>query len=135
MQTIDPTFRAYHFPGTSNDVYDPLANVLASMRYALSRYGSLAAAYNRAGGYAARHGLRARDRLTYQCTRRGGLFPDRNQRRRAGTARGRFPAVVLQIDGPRRRELPRQEWRAWPGSALRVVDYADAANQRAVFSS
>ena len=51
MQTIDPTFRAYHFPGTSNSPYDPLANILASMRYAMARYGSLAAAYNRAGGY------------------------------------------------------------------------------------
>lgn len=51
MQTIDPTFRAYHFPGTSNSIYDPLANILASMRYAMARYGSLAAAYNRAGGY------------------------------------------------------------------------------------
>jgi TP901 family phage tail tape measure protein len=51
MQTIDPTFRAYHFPGTSNDVYDPLANILASMKYAVARYGSLAAAYNKMGGY------------------------------------------------------------------------------------
>jgi len=52
MQTIAPTFRAYHFPGTSNNMLDPLANILASMRYALSRYGSLPAAYNRKGGYA-----------------------------------------------------------------------------------
>jgi SLT domain-containing protein len=31
---------------------DPLANVYASMRYALSAYGSLSRAYNRPGGYA-----------------------------------------------------------------------------------
>jgi hypothetical protein len=51
MQTIGPTFRAYHDPRSSSNIYDPLANVLASMRYALSRYGSLSAAYNRRGGY------------------------------------------------------------------------------------
>jgi hypothetical protein len=51
MQTIGSTFRAYHFPGTSNDIYDPLANILASMKYAVARYGSLAAAYNKMGGY------------------------------------------------------------------------------------
>ena len=52
MQVIDPTFRAYAMPGYNSDIYDPLSNILASMRYAKSRYGSLAAAYNRAGGYA-----------------------------------------------------------------------------------
>jgi SLT domain-containing protein len=31
---------------------DPAANIYASMQYALSRYGSLPRAYNRAGGYA-----------------------------------------------------------------------------------
>jgi SLT domain-containing protein len=30
---------------------NPLANVYASMRYALAQYGSLPSAYNRAGGY------------------------------------------------------------------------------------
>jgi SLT domain-containing protein len=51
MQVIDPTFRAYAMPG-HNDIWNPLDNILASMRYAMSRYGSLSAAYNRAGGYA-----------------------------------------------------------------------------------
>jgi len=51
MQTIGPTFRAYHYPGTSWNMFDPLANVLASMRYAMARYGSLPRAYNRKGGY------------------------------------------------------------------------------------
>lgn len=51
MQTIMGTFRAFHMPGTSNDIYNPLANILASMRYALARYGSLGAAYGRKGGY------------------------------------------------------------------------------------
>lgn len=58
MQVIGPTFRAYagKHRATGPFMYgvsvDPLANIYASMRYALSRYGSLPAAYNRRGGYA-----------------------------------------------------------------------------------
>jgi phage-related minor tail protein len=52
MQVIDPTFNAYAGKLRSRGVWDPLANIYASMRYALSRYGSLASAYNRPGGYA-----------------------------------------------------------------------------------
>ena len=51
MQVIDPTFAAHRDPALSPDIWDPMANVAASMRYAMSRYGSLAAAYNRPGGY------------------------------------------------------------------------------------
>ena len=50
MQVIDPTFRAYAMPGFGN-IYNPLDNILASIRYAVSRYGSLANAY-RGHGYA-----------------------------------------------------------------------------------
>lgn len=45
MQVIDPTFRAYAMPGFDSNIYDPLSNILASVRYAVSRYGSLANAY------------------------------------------------------------------------------------------
>ncbi|ETT24886.1 tail tape measure protein [Rhodococcus rhodochrous ATCC 21198] len=51
MQVIDPTFQAYRDPAFVNDIWDPRANIAASMRYATARYGSLPAAYNRAGGY------------------------------------------------------------------------------------
>jgi SLT domain-containing protein len=51
MQVIDPTFNKFRDPRASNNIFDPLANVLASMNYALNRYGSLPAAYDRAGGY------------------------------------------------------------------------------------
>jgi TP901 family phage tail tape measure protein len=51
MQVIDPTFRAYAMAGHNSDIWDPMSNVLASMRYAMARYGSLPAAYNKAGGY------------------------------------------------------------------------------------
>lgn len=49
MQVIDPTFRAYARPGFDQNVWDPLSNMLASIRYAVSRYGSLAAAYRGVG--------------------------------------------------------------------------------------
>lgn len=42
MQVIDPTFRAYAYPGYDKNIYDPLSNILAAIRYTLSRYGSLA---------------------------------------------------------------------------------------------
>ncbi|MFJ9821097.1 transglycosylase SLT domain-containing protein [Streptomyces sp. NPDC101151] len=41
MQVIDPTFRAYHVPGTSWDPYDPVANITAACNYAAARYGSI----------------------------------------------------------------------------------------------
>lgn len=51
MQVIDPTFQANKDPGY-DDIWDPEANLRASMNYAVARYGSLPAAYNQAGGYA-----------------------------------------------------------------------------------
>lgn len=49
MQVIDPTFRAYAMPGYDKNIYDPLSNMLASIRYAVSTYGSLSAAYRGVG--------------------------------------------------------------------------------------
>lgn len=57
MQVIGPTFRAYagkyrrKGPFMYGVSIDPLANIYSSMRYALSRYGSLPRAYDRPGGY------------------------------------------------------------------------------------
>ena len=42
MQVIDPTFRAYARPGYDKNIWDPLSNILASIRYTVRRYGSLA---------------------------------------------------------------------------------------------
>lgn len=53
MQVIDPTFKAYARSPFDRDIWDPMSNITASMSYALARYGSLAKAYDRAGGYAA----------------------------------------------------------------------------------
>lgn len=51
MQVIDPTFQSYKDPGY-DDIWDPESNIRASMNYAVAAYGSLPAAYNKAGGYA-----------------------------------------------------------------------------------
>ncbi|GAA3425108.1 transglycosylase SLT domain-containing protein [Streptosporangium nondiastaticum] len=40
MQTIDPTFNAYKLPG-HGDIYNPVDNIIAGVRYAISRYGSV----------------------------------------------------------------------------------------------
>ncbi|MEU6890470.1 LysM peptidoglycan-binding domain-containing protein [Streptomyces sp. NPDC046557] len=41
LQVIDPTFRAYHVPGTPLNSYDPVANITAACNYAAARYGSI----------------------------------------------------------------------------------------------
>ncbi|MFB6875637.1 transglycosylase SLT domain-containing protein [Streptomyces sp. NPDC056323] len=41
LQVIDPTFNAYHVSGTSQNVYDPVANIAAASNYAAHRYGSI----------------------------------------------------------------------------------------------
>ncbi|WP_156325879.1 transglycosylase SLT domain-containing protein [Nonomuraea sp. SBT364] len=40
MQTIDPTFNAHKLPDHGN-IYDPVDNIIAGVRYAISRYGSV----------------------------------------------------------------------------------------------
>ncbi|MFI0899994.1 transglycosylase SLT domain-containing protein [Streptomyces sp. NPDC020983] len=41
LQTIDPTFNAYHVSGTSWNVYDPVANIAAACNYAWHVYGGM----------------------------------------------------------------------------------------------
>jgi SLT domain-containing protein len=38
-QTIPATFARFHQPGTSTNIYDPVANICASMNYVRHRYG------------------------------------------------------------------------------------------------
>lgn len=38
-QTIPATFARYHQPGTSTNIYEPVANICASMNYVIHRYG------------------------------------------------------------------------------------------------
>ncbi|POD46291.1 hypothetical protein BKM15_25970 [Pseudomonas syringae pv. syringae] len=40
FQTIDPTFNAYKMPGM-NDIYNPIHNAVAAIRYIKSRYGTV----------------------------------------------------------------------------------------------
>lgn len=40
MQTIDPTFNSNKLPGY-NDIYNPVHNIIAGVRYAINRYGSI----------------------------------------------------------------------------------------------
>lgn len=40
MQTIDPTFNSNKLPGY-NDIYNPVHNIIAGVRYAVRRYGSI----------------------------------------------------------------------------------------------
>ncbi|MBQ1093971.1 transglycosylase SLT domain-containing protein [Streptomyces sp. B93] len=41
LQVIPPTFQAYHVPGTSWNIYDPVANITAAANYAADRYGTI----------------------------------------------------------------------------------------------
>ena len=41
MQCIDPTFQAHKLPG-HDDIWNPVDNIIAGVRYSLGRYGSLA---------------------------------------------------------------------------------------------
>jgi hypothetical protein len=41
LQVIPPTFTAYHVPGTSWNIYDPVANITAAANYAADKYGSM----------------------------------------------------------------------------------------------
>lgn len=77
MQVIDPTFKAYARKGYSSNIYHPLSNVLASVRYAKSRYGSLAKAY-RGVGYAGGIGLPYYDPSSSISAYRGGNTNNNN---------------------------------------------------------
>lgn len=52
MQIIGSTFRAYRDPRLPNDRRNPLSSLVAAMRYAMAKYGSITAGFNRPGGYA-----------------------------------------------------------------------------------
>ncbi|MEO3753074.1 transglycosylase SLT domain-containing protein [Streptomyces sp. B6B3] len=41
LQVIQPTFDAYHVPGTPDDIYNPVSNITAAANYAADRYGTI----------------------------------------------------------------------------------------------
>lgn len=54
MQLIDATFKQYSLSPYNKNIYDPLSNMIASIRYTVSRYGSLYSGWAARGykGYA-----------------------------------------------------------------------------------
>ncbi len=59
LQTIDTTFQAYRDPSLPDNVFDPLANVVAGIRYADATYGDIKNIWPKTMGYDA-----------------GGILPD-----------------------------------------------------------
>jgi hypothetical protein len=54
MQVIDPTFNAYRHPGLPNDIWAPVSNIAAAIRYIIGRYSASATSLGRwrpGGGY------------------------------------------------------------------------------------
>lgn len=56
MQVIDPTFKRWAMDGYNTNIWDPLSNMLASIRYTINRYGSLANGW-KGHGYASGIGV------------------------------------------------------------------------------
>jgi Membrane proteins related to metalloendopeptidases len=73
MQVIGPTFDQYRDKSLSSNIMDPLANIVASINYTKSRYGSVQAGWNRQGGYA--DGGLVQDQRSYLYDRGGVLNP------------------------------------------------------------
>jgi hypothetical protein len=65
MQTIGSTFNAYHQPGTSSNIYDPVANIAAALNYIKSRYGTIFAIDPPVQGYATGAWNIPRDQLAF----------------------------------------------------------------------
>ncbi|MGZ4621452.1 MAG: transglycosylase SLT domain-containing protein [Blastococcus sp.] len=97
MQTIGSTFRAYALPGYNANIYDPLSNVLAAMRYALARYGSLSAAFGRAGGYELGTNYVPHDGMAY--LHKGEAVVPAAKNQGGAPYQDRPMQVTLQLDG------------------------------------
>jgi hypothetical protein len=57
MQVIDPTFRSNALPGYNTNIYDPLSNMIAAIRYTVGRYGSLNAGWTARGYKGYKYGV------------------------------------------------------------------------------
>ncbi|MGH1685368.1 tape measure protein [Enterococcus lactis] len=81
MQVIDPTFKRYALEGYNSNIYDPLSNILAAIRYTVATYGSLTNGW-RGHGYA-----------------NGGIV---NQHQIAEIAEGNKPEIIIPLDKAKR---------------------------------
>lgn len=52
LQVIDPTFRAFALAPYNKDIWDPLSNMLAAIRYVVSKDGGIAGNWGKNKGYA-----------------------------------------------------------------------------------
>lgn len=117
MQVIRGTFRAYagryrnKGPFSYGVSVDPLANIFASMRYAMSRYGSLSKAYNRPGGYDSGGYLQPGWNLAYN-----------------GTGRPEPVFTTAQANALMRMAAPAQEPRGGDGASVSYVINARTAD-------
>jgi SLT domain-containing protein len=75
MQVIGSTFAAFHWPGTSSNIYDPLANIAAALNYASHTYGPNLA--NQYGGIGSGHGYRNGGLISENVYGIGALSGDR----------------------------------------------------------
>lgn len=82
MQVIDPTFATHRDKSLSSDIYNPLANIVASINYTKKRYGSLIGGWGRKGGYA-----------------NGGIV---TRHQIAEIAEGNKPELIIPLDRARR---------------------------------
>lgn len=72
MQVIDPTFATYRDPRLPNNIWDPAANIAASIRYSKAVYGSLETAWQ-GHGYDSGGLLQPGQQMVYNAT--GGPEP------------------------------------------------------------
>jgi hypothetical protein len=107
MQTIMSTFLAYHQPGTSFNIYDPVANIAAAINYIKSRYGSIFAIDPPVQGYKTGAWDIARDQLAR--VHKGEMIvpePTASQVRKGGSVIELGPrslsaiaSMVFELDG------------------------------------
>jgi phage-related protein len=92
MQTIGPTFAAYAMPGL-NDIWNPVHNMVAAIRYIIARYGTIFAIDPPVQGYREGSDYVPRTGLAFLHRGEGVLTAEENAARR----RGGGTRVVLEI--------------------------------------
>ncbi len=134
MQVIGPTYRAYKHPAYDRGPYvygtsvDPMSNILASMRYAMARYGSLASAYNQPGGYDSGGWLQSGTSAVNRSGKPEAVLDPAQSRALVQLAR----ALSTRQTGSGRAELVITNWRDGTGY-LRTIA-ADEVDQAAAFA-
>jgi len=99
MQVIGSTFAAFHWPGTSFDIFNPLANIAAALSYARTAYGPNLR--NAAGGIGTGHGYAGGSwyvpRTEPALVHEGEMVLDRRTASRVRAGAGVGPTQVFYI--------------------------------------